>query len=397
MNEDDVFAGRAALRDGRIVAAKDDPWRGVDYDRRPLRITTAASLANKPVPERDWFVPDFIPAHTVTLLGGDGGTGKSLLALQLAVAATQGGYWAGRQVRHSRCIYLSAEDDIDEMHRRLDDICRADGIGLADLADLVLLPLSGKPAGLAEANVKGGQLKTTDLFQSLRDFLKDDSADLIILDTLADVFLGDENIRSQARQFIGLLRGLCVSYGVTVLVLAHPSVAGMATGSGLSGSTAWNNSVRSRLYFERLKAEDGVADPDIRILRTMKANYAQTGQEVRLRWQAGAFKIAVNGDNGFAATADRSKAERVFLTLVQAYTDEGRYVSPHPNAPTYAPPYFAKDPRAEGIKKLGFTNAMNSLFAAGRIEVSQSDGPPSKRRDIIALKERLLSAAVIDD
>ncbi|MCK0195756.1 bifunctional DNA primase/polymerase [Ancylobacter sp. 6x-1] len=40
----------------------------------------ASDLAGHPVPERRWLVRDLIPARTVTLLGGDGGTGKSLLA-----------------------------------------------------------------------------------------------------------------------------------------------------------------------------------------------------------------------------------------------------------------------------------------------------------------------------
>jgi hypothetical protein len=44
------------------------------------------------------------------------------------------------------------------------------------------------------------------------------------------------------------LRGLALETSSTALLLAHPSLSGMASGSGTSGSTAWSNSVRSRLY-----------------------------------------------------------------------------------------------------------------------------------------------------
>ncbi|HEY9147871.1 MAG TPA: AAA family ATPase, partial [Gammaproteobacteria bacterium] len=55
----------------------------------------AADLEGLPIPEREWLVQDLIPARNVTLLYGDGGTGKSLLALQLAVAVALGRPWLG--------------------------------------------------------------------------------------------------------------------------------------------------------------------------------------------------------------------------------------------------------------------------------------------------------------
>lgn len=47
----------------------------------PLPFFCAADLHGKAVPERQWHVVDFIPARTVTIFAGDGGTGKSLAAL----------------------------------------------------------------------------------------------------------------------------------------------------------------------------------------------------------------------------------------------------------------------------------------------------------------------------
>ncbi len=233
----------AELHEARPFAGPPDVTEPEMAPPPRLEVVTAKSLANGDPPPRSWLVEELIPKKNVTLLNGDGGTGKSLLALQLAVATAIGSYWVGREVAAGSCLYVSAEDDIDELHRRLAQIGAALQTELAHMDGLTILPLAGRDAVLAAPS---GTLKPTPLFRSLEAYLREHKPALIVLDTLADMFGGEENHRAQARQFIGMLRGLCVRHHSTILVLAHPSVAGMASGTGSSGSTAWNNSVRSR-------------------------------------------------------------------------------------------------------------------------------------------------------
>jgi len=94
----------------------------------------------------------------------------------------------------------------------------------------------------------------------------------------------------QVRQFLKVALGrLCVRHGCAVLLLAHPSAAGMNSGDGSGFSTAWNNSVRSRLYLRRPKTEDLEAAKDRRVLEVRKANYAPDGTTIPLIWQNGCF------------------------------------------------------------------------------------------------------------
>lgn len=351
-----------------------------------LPMVDARSLAGKPIPPRTWHVEEMVPAGTVTLLNGDGGTGKSLIALQLAVATVLGTKWIGRGTRQGSCLFLTAEDDLDEVHRRLVDIAIEENISLDDLDGLTISSLAGEDALLAVPDGKSNVVKPTKLYEALETRIKAAKPALVVLDTLADLFGGEENQRAQARQFIALLRGLAIHCGTTVLLLAHPSLAGMATGTGSSGSTAWNNSVRSRLYFERVKGEDGAEDdPDARVLKTMKANYGRTGAEVRLRWRRGIFTTEAKTGTSFSLIAAQAHADRVFLDLLAAYEAEGRNVSPTPSA-NYAPVIFAKDGRSEGIGKIGLAKAMNRLFEEKRIRVVEY-GPASKRRSRLALAE----------
>lgn len=355
-----------------------------------LPVVTASSLAGVPVPERAWHVEDMIPGGTVTLLFGDGGTGKSLLAKQLAVSTALGRCWLGYPVEQGRCLFLTAEDDLDEVHRRLVDIAQSLDAPLSALTDLRIISLAGEDALLGVPDGKSNLIKATPLFQAVEAQVKAFKPALVVLDTLADLFGGEENQRAQARQFIGLLRGLAIHCNTTVLLLAHPSLAGMASGSGSSGSTGWNNSVRSRLYFARVKDDQSKEeDPDARVLKTMKANYGRTGAEIHLRWERGVFTTqSRSGQSGGAANNEaQARADRVFLDMLAAYEVEGRNVGSTTSG-IFAPNVFAKDDRSQGISKKGLNDAMNRLFAAGRLRTEEFGPPSHKRKKLVIASPR---------
>jgi len=79
------FRARLGFADG--VGPHGERWHTRDDPPLPtLEIVNAQSLAGKEPPSREWLIQGLIPAREITMLSGDGGTGKSLLALQLAVA-----------------------------------------------------------------------------------------------------------------------------------------------------------------------------------------------------------------------------------------------------------------------------------------------------------------------
>jgi RecA-family ATPase len=69
-----------------------------------------------------------------------------------------------------------------------------------------------------------GQPRHTALFHQLLEVAKAHGAQLIIIDTLADVFSGNENDRAQARAFAQQALGLLArETRGAVMALAHPS------------------------------------------------------------------------------------------------------------------------------------------------------------------------------
>lgn len=354
-------------------------------DNVPLPSINPSIWNGLPVPEREWYVPDLIPMRQVTILAGDGGVGKSLLALQIAAAgamsvdtlAPVGG--EGFEPLAGQTLYIGAEDEADEFHRRLADIVKAHGKTLSDLWLMRLVPLADRDA-LISIPDRAGNMQPTALMRQIIELILEIQPKLLVLDTAADLFGGDEIKRGQARQFIAMLRSVAIKLDLAVVLLTHPSVSGMASGAGTSGSTGWSNSVRSRLYLTRPK--DDEADPDLRILKTMKSNYGKTGDEVRLRWREGAFVID-DGHTPAGSTLLAARAERVFCDLLSMFNRTGQNCS-DVTGTSYAPAKMAKHPDAKGVSKKSLADAMQRLIDRGDVRIVR-EGPTSRQRKRLIL------------
>jgi RecA-family ATPase len=344
----------------------------------------ADQLLAKPVPPRRWRVASWIPQAETTLLAGDGGAGKTTLALQLAVACATGGMWLGIKVEQCPVLYVSAEDPSEEIHFRLDQIrtqLQQPEQPPVSMAALHILDLAGEQAMIATFD-KSGKIKLEVLFDQIERIARDHKAGLVILDAAADFFGGNENERSEVRAFIGALRGLAMRVDAAVVIVAHPSVDGLKTGRGYSGSTHWNNGVRSRLTFTKAPKVDGQPDPDpdLRMLELSKSNRARAGEQIYVRWFAGIFVKVAPGTTS-NPTFD-AHAEQVFLRLLDKLAAQNRHIS-NSRSSTFAPTEFAKLPGGKELGKTVLEAAMNRLFEKGTIYVAE-DGPPSKRRHFIA-------------
>lgn len=347
---------------------------------KPLRVISAASFAGKTAPVREELVTGLIPAKIVGGLYADGGTGKSLLALMLGTAIVSGKLWLNHIVQHGPVVYVCAEDDEDEVHRRLADICRETGVDMAALRDFHILPLADEESVLAMADGRSSVLQATPLYRQIGELCADVKPKLLIGDTLSDIFAGAENDRMQAKQFVKLMRHLVIPHGGTGLVLAHPSVDGMRSGSGSAGSTGWNNSFRWRGYLERVLDEDGrETDQSRRVLRTKKANYGANGGEIEMRWQNGCFQGA--GSEGVAMMDplwQQKRADRCFLDLLRWHLKNNNPASLANKAGNYAPRLFKKEAAVQGVTFAELEAAMTRLLNSGQIE-NAPYGPPSKR------------------
>src|SRR5262249_60119956 len=187
-------------------------------------------------------------------------------------------------------IYLGAEDDEKELHIRLAAIANHYGVTFRDLTagGLHVLCLLGQDATLCAANGKSGKVEVTDLYRQLYEAAGDIKPKNISIDTLSRAFAGSEIDRVHVYAFAMHMQALAMVAGGSVTVLSHPSLQGISSGTGISGSTAWHGAFRFRQYPKGLEAEDGEQpDSDLRELQFKKNQYGPTGETGVVRYENG--------------------------------------------------------------------------------------------------------------
>jgi RecA-family ATPase len=388
---------RSQERYERAKAKAKAKVNGADKAAQPLG--DQADNGSAVVP-RAWTIDDHIPSNNVTLLSGEGAVGKSILALQLAVCTALNAVsdhdhdWIGLLPKGGPAMVVSCEEDQNEMLRRLEDSAQHYHCDRADLKNLYMYSWVDRGSTLLATidRKSGDNLLTTELYARLLVTVMQIKPKLIVLDTAADLFGGNEINRNHTRQFIAYMRRLALvaQNDTAVLLLTHPSLEGIRSGTGLSGSTAWHNSVRSRCVFKKLKDDedsDDITDPNQRVLEWHKNNYGPPQDTAALCWKAGVFVVEGGSSTLEQQLYERNK-ETTTMTILRNRNRDNRAVSDRPG-PNYAPAVFAKTPEAKAAKvsKRDFELAMERLFAAGRIKVVEV-GPPSRRTRMIVEVER---------
>jgi RecA-family ATPase len=339
----------------------------------PLALICPADWRGVPIPPMRWLATNRIPAGDVTILSGDGGGGKTTLALQLGVSvAADLGDWLGTTVETGPVVFFSGEEPENEIRRRLERVAKKRGLEADDIGNLHFhfaepdkCTLGGGPANTPIA--------PSALFNSLRAAAKSIRPALVIVDSNAATLGGNYLDRVHARTFVSLFRSLAREIGCAVLLLDHPSLSGMTNGSGRAGNMDWQNTVRALLYLRSTENEQGATSG--RELEVMKSNYGPRGEKTKLRWEDGAYVIEGSASAPHQAAAFNA-ADQTYLDCLDATATQGRNVYPFTGR-GYAPKVFAEMPQAKGMTAQGLAKAQERLFAAGKI-ANVPFGKPSK-------------------
>jgi len=355
----------------------------------PLQWLDMSQWDNEPIPERKWAIKDRVPLNQAGLFSGEGGTGKSILELMKDVAHVAGKDWLGSLPEPGAAIYLGAEDDKDELHIRLAAIAKHHGATFKELVEggLHVLCLLGEDATLCAASGKSGKIETTILYKRLYEAAGDIKPKNISIDTLSRAFTGNEIDRSQVYAFAQYMQLLAKVASGSVTVLSHPSLAGIASGSGYSGSTAWHNAFRFRQYLKGVKPDGGdEPDGDLRQLEFKKNQYGPTAESIVLRYQCGLF-LPETGISNLEKLAREAAIDDAFLVGLRLIIQQGRDAIAGGTSREYGPTLIAELPatKAQGIRKPDLESAMERLLAAGKIHIGPTDGPPSKAKKRINL------------
>jgi hypothetical protein len=288
----------------------------VPHISRAPQVSILDLYTHPPEPQR-FLIEGILPGGVVTLLGAHGGAGKSTLALIATVCLVTGRPFMGKAVEKCRVLFFSGEDPAPVIRRRVSRICRHMDISPQELdSGLLMLDATDLPTLYNGA--------ATAALAALRLDVEEFNPGVIIIDNASDTFDSNEIERARVREFMRLLASLGKADNAAVLLLAHidkQAARGGGSTEGYSGSTAWHNSARSRLF---LSAKD-----DGLILEHQKSNLGLRSEPIYLRWTEGGLLELANAPGGMD---DRA----TILRLIGESYRRGEFISPSPNSSSNA-------------------------------------------------------------
>jgi RecA-family ATPase len=360
---------------GGTLAEQSDHFAGETIAQKPATYAAITSEAWKSTePEKQhWLASARIPCGDLTIGAGNGGSGKTEIFTQLLIYVAAGlTDWLGCTIENGVALFLSCEEPEHNIRDRVERICKHRCIDPYNLPNLHMLFPDLESTWLVHAG-RDGRLSRAPLLDWLEAWIVEHKPRLVVIDSIAAVFDGDAIARRQVRAFLAMLRKIARAHDVAIVLLDHPSVRGMADGSGTANSVDWRNSVRSMLHLSDPEKDE----PDARTLTVTKSNYGRTGEKVTLRWGGLTFTTAMAGEaSPYRAAADR-EVDELFLRLLDRFAAQGRTVRPNTGRGS-APAEMADEPDAGDVKAEAFRAAMVRLLTAGTIRIVES-GPPSRR------------------
>jgi hypothetical protein len=349
MEELDAAAAAAEERERKPNGSETKQSNG--SKRFNFAADNAALLKGKAVPAIEFLVAELIPHRMASLLGGDSGSGKSILMQTLAtcVALLGGHPFLGRQTMGGIAVYINAEDPVEVMHLRQERILKALGRSWDELGERLILHSAADDDLWLFGEDHRGKARPTALAGELEEALSTlDGLTFVGIDSAALVFDAEEISRRPVAAFMKYLNRLARRIGSAVLLSAHTSRSSRGTTTTMvSGSTGWVAQSRAGLLVEVKESDDG----EITIkLSLIKPNHARRGISIDLVWTDDGVLMA-KADGGMVGHIQNQVDETRIAALVEKRWDEGRPLSASANAKTrYLPTIMAARPNGERIK-----------------------------------------------
>lgn len=212
-------------------------------------------------PEAPWTVSGVLGG--LGLLWGEAGVGKSFVACGMAASVATGRHWLGHKVAEGPVVYIAGEGGAPAVARRLDAAVTA--LRCCDEDEPVPLWLVVPGVDLVAGS------------QELLQLMDGIEPQLIVVDTLARCFGGDENSGTDMGAFVRTLDGLREMMGGSALVVHHANKTDRAGGGRVRGHSSLYGAVdvslqlqhaaagEMALYADKLKDREGGLIAELRL------------------------------------------------------------------------------------------------------------------------------------
>jgi len=206
-------------------------------NKKRIEILRMDQLTDEPV---QWLIEDLIPAKAFAAIYGKPGSFKSFVAIYLSQMIAAGKPAFEKPTTQGTCLYIAGEGQA----------------GLKKRSDASRIVHDIEPSVPLYFIKRSLNLSST--LEDMQELIKEIrelgiAPSLIVIDTLARNFVGDENSSADMSQFISVIGELIAQLSCSVLVVHH---AGKDESKGMRGSSALLGAVDAELECTRTSEED---------------------------------------------------------------------------------------------------------------------------------------------
>lgn len=369
--------------------------------RSPLSLAPFCIADLQPTP---WLVYGLLLRRAVTVVAAAGGTGKTQLTIQAAIAWALGEDFAGwRPMRPLRVAFISGEEPVDELQRRIaaSILDRGESFeGTMKALDGRLYTFDTKNIALVEKDAEG-VIRRTALFDSIQQLVKEKTIDIVVVDPTIRAHSGLDENSAEMQNLHNAADAIAVAGNCAVMLVHHirkSSRGNVDDQSGVRGASALVDASRVTLMLanmtpeeakEILPAEEQPHYAEYVKYKDPKQNYGPTSP---VRWfRKVGVELPIKLEDGtadvrmvlrpWAPAADGGVLQAPWLNKFLNALEQGPQPGEFYTAATSGPRAGRADALLEsyGVPKGKLREALRELTEAGLVAADKHDSPKAKR------------------
>lgn len=194
-------------------------------------------FAKEPLPEPQWLIESVMERDSLAVLWGASGSGKSFVALDMALCIATGTRWLEKYPTTQGPVFYAAAEGGRGMRRR--GRAWAKRHGFASIPDMYFYPAAPL-------------IRDPKFLEEFLKMVKKTNPALVVIDTLARSFTGDENSAADMNEWIKAAVRIQNETGACVLIIHHTAKA-LKKGSKPTerGSGALRGALDTSIYVSR--------------------------------------------------------------------------------------------------------------------------------------------------
>lgn len=243
-----------------------------------------------------WILDDLLPGNGMAFIYGPPGSYKSFIAVDMAMSVATGNGWHGYECEMPGAVlYIAAEGSRGVLERQ---VAWKNHYEVAEAKIVTLpVPVMFDEVLMVQAFTECAQRAALQLGEPIR---------MVVIDTMARSFGGDENSAQEVGQFINACGRFAADVGdCLVLVVAH---TGKEISRGMRGSSALDGA--ADCHFMVTKPNEGQA-----LVRNTKQKDVEKAEDMRFAMQA-------------VSTEVEDRKGRIRRTLVPILESKGEMADP---------------------------------------------------------------------